>query len=198
MTSGHGTPYKEKMSCPEVGTGHQDTCPDVSGQMSRGWEVGGSGKDLAKPVVMIPGKCERSHHQSEGGSMIYRQCFACGEPCWPPDWDTPCTTCVAKARVAAESPAAPQDFPTPEPGSPSPPAFPLGKREEAVVWLAAQLATGPLDATEMLRRATAARISPKTLQRAKRTLDVRSTRVRGVGAAGSWVWGFMSEAGVER
>jgi hypothetical protein len=56
-------------------------------------------------------------------------------------------------------------------------APPETKRERAIVFLSAQLADGPVPATEAHRAATARGITPRTLDVAKRALGVRSTRV---------------------
>jgi len=76
---------------------------------------------------------------------------------------------------------------TPDP-LPVLPAIPMGKREEAVVWLAAQLVDGPVDCLEVAGRAEEAGIRPRTLRRAKKVIDVQSVRVGGLAGSGSWVW----------
>lgn len=73
--------------------------------------------------------------------------------------------------------------------------IPMGRREAAIVWLAAQLAQGPMAAETILHRAIQAKISARTLGRAKKVLDVRSVRVGGVGGAGGWVWSRTPETG---
>ncbi len=72
---------------------------------------------------------------------------------------------------------------------PSPtPTIPMGRREEAVLWLAALLATDPVECAEVSRRAKQAAISLRTLRRAKKVIDVRSVRVGGLAGSGFWVW----------
>ena len=94
----------------------------------------------------------------------------------------------------AETVALPPGLPPPAPATPATGrGIPLGKREKAVVWLAAQLESGPLPARDVVRRAKAARITHKTLRRAKTVLGVRSVRVGGVGAWGLWAWVFPPE-----
>ena len=127
--------------------------------------------------------------------MIWRECYVCSRPFSPPDWAHPtCPSCLAKSQVSPTAPATAPDPPTPEPTPPTAaPVIPVGKREDAVVWLAAQLDRGPLDAAEVAHRAKVASITQRTLRRAKKVLGVQSVRVGGVGALGFWAWGVPQE-----
>lgn len=60
-------------------------------------------------------------------------------------------------------------------------------RAEAEDWLRSELASEPLPAREVKRRAREAGISPRTLDRAKASLRVKAERV-GFGASGAWQW----------
>jgi hypothetical protein len=93
-------------------------------------------------------------------------------------------TCMMTKQVEAAPES--HEAPRPTPNIPPPPA--LGKREHAVVWLAGQLANGPVACLEVGRRAKAANISQKTLRRAKKVIDVRSVRVGGLAESGFWGW----------
>ncbi len=122
--------------------------------------------------------------------MIWRQCCACMQAFSPHDWAHPiCPDCLkAQASPKAVVP------PTPEAIAPAAiPVIPLGKREEAVVWLAKQLDRGPLAAADVAERAKVASISQRTLRRAKTVLGVRSVRAGGAGALGFWAWGLPQE-----
>lgn len=130
------------------------------------------------------------------GGYAVKPCQRCGAPFspWRPT-DRICWECqTAPALPAAPAPPPPQEPPLPSaPSQNLEPAIPIGRREVAVVWLAEQLAEAPVDNLEVARRAQEAGISPRTLRRAKKVLDVRSVRVGGLARAGFWVWVFPPE-----
>ncbi len=67
------------------------------------------------------------------------------------------------------------------------PPRPLRSRDRAATWLHAELAGGPRRAMELFAAAAAAGIPERTLNRAKRELQVRSHRLEGQDRA-EWYW----------
>jgi hypothetical protein len=65
---------------------------------------------------------------------------------------------------------------------------PASAKDEAAAFLRAELADGPLPASEIKARAMDAGIATKTLERAKEDVGVTSDRTGGLGRAGYWVW----------
>jgi hypothetical protein len=63
--------------------------------------------------------------------------------------------------------------------------------QEAVAWLQDVLADGPLKAVDAKARAAADGIAPRTLDRAKSTLNVETTRQ---GFGGPWVWALPARS----
>ncbi len=51
-----------------------------------------------------------------------------------------------------------------------------GKQHDAVEWLAEQLADGPLYVSELERRAKAAKVAWRTVERAKKTLGLHAVK----------------------
>jgi hypothetical protein len=69
--------------------------------------------------------------------------------------------------------------------------------EEAKTWLADMLANGPMAAKEIHKQATQDRISPSTLNRAKKDLGVKAHKAKGV-AHGAWSWSMGEGCQQER
>ncbi len=64
--------------------------------------------------------------------------------------------------------------------------------DEASEFLEDVLAGGPVSATDVLTQATGAKITKRTLHRAKGQLGVQSSRVGGAGGDGRWEWSLPS------
>jgi len=126
------------------------------------------------------------------------RCTRCGNEFvpWRPS-DEHCDTCRwLPARPTAQAcPVAKAADAQGDPRTPDPPILvvPLQKREAAIVWLAEQLASGPMACLELERRATAAGIAVRTLRRGKAALAVRSVQVGGAGVLGFWAWVLPQE-----
>ncbi|MCC7364830.1 MAG: AAA family ATPase [Dehalococcoidia bacterium] len=66
-------------------------------------------------------------------------------------------------------------------------------RGDAEQWLLDALCSGPVAAKDLQQQAGEAGIAQRTLQRAKRSLRVTSTREGNVGESGRWVWGLPAD-----
>ncbi len=98
--------------------------------------------------------------------------------CWRPR--VRCPPNASSGTTVTDPPA--------HPPAPSIPEVPLGRRDEAILWLEDLLAPAPVPCAEVVRRAKEAKIAARTLRRAKKLLTVRSTRVGGLGETGWWEW----------
>ena len=87
---------------------------------------------------------------------------------------------------SARSPGSPIRTPVPAPSPSMPFTRPSPKHDRAAAWLRTMLRDGrPMPASWMLRQAQLARISPRTLRRARITVGVIAAKH---GMTGGWAW----------